>query len=276
MTEVQDSPSESTDGAAEQLSGAFGVDEGFAEPRDLASRLRDGLTPLLASSLVVCVAALTTLGWAGVSYVSAGATEVRAVAAERAVLRETWPTPAPAVTATPTPAPSATVKAAVTSNVSRPRNNTLSGSVVAPASAIGMMYIPAIGLTTPIMGGVDVGSLAKGVGWFPGTSLPGQSGNFPVAGHSVTHTEPFKYLQRVQPGDLVYVDYQGVRYTYQMETSPASLWVTDSEACVVYSTPCRYTGSHTSLITLITCALYVHTNQRAVGFGYLIGSAPIS
>src|SRR5262249_45613550 len=38
---------------------------------------------------------------------------------------------------------------------------------------------------------------------WPNTALPGQLGNVVVAGHRVSHTEPFRHLELLQPGDAV-------------------------------------------------------------------------
>ena len=55
------------------------------------------------------------------------------------------------------------------------------------------LHIPRLGddFSVPILEGVDLEFLAKGVGHYPQTALPGRVGNFAVAGHRATNGEPF-------------------------------------------------------------------------------------
>ena len=46
--------------------------------------------------------------------------------------------------------------------------------------------------------GVTLDDLAKGVGHYPRSALPGRVGNFAVAGHRATNGEPFASLDRLQ------------------------------------------------------------------------------
>jgi sortase A len=62
------------------------------------------------------------------------------------------------------------------------------------------LHIPRLGKnwTIPVVEGVDLPSLAKGVGHYPKTAQPGQVGNFAVAGHRATNGEPFAYLDKMR------------------------------------------------------------------------------
>lgn len=83
------------------------------------------------------------------------------------------------------------------------------------------------------------------------SSKPGQIGNTPVAGHSsndVIETGSYKFifaqLDKVQPGDTIYANYQGTRYTYVVTKKEVVL---PSEVNkLVYPTD-------KPLLTLITC-----------------------
>jgi LPXTG-site transpeptidase (sortase) family protein len=48
---------------------------------------------------------------------------------------------------------------------------------------IGRLEIPRLGLSAMVREGVDPSTLRKAVGHLPGTAMPGQSGNFVIAGH---------------------------------------------------------------------------------------------
>ena len=83
------------------------------------------------------------------------------------------------------------------------------------------------------------------------SAYPGEIGNFIITGHSagdVYSSNPYKYifsgLERLQEGDLIYVNYNSVRYTYKV-TSKQVIEPTNVEALVVQT--------DRPLITLVTC-----------------------
>ena len=74
-----------------------------------------------------------------------------------------------------------------------------------PYQALGRIRIPAIGLDVGYGEGVFADTLTRGPGHWPGTPMPGRTGNAVLSGHRNTHTQPFKELDRLQPGDKVTV-----------------------------------------------------------------------
>lgn len=83
-----------------------------------------------------------------------------------------------------------------------------------PGTPFAVMQIPRLGAdwSAPVRegsgggpGGISEGDLRAGVVHYPGTDLPGERGNFAVAGHRATNGEPFRDLDRVQTGDAVIV-----------------------------------------------------------------------
>jgi sortase A len=72
----------------------------------------------------------------------------------------------------------------------------------------GILHIPALGKdwSWVVVEGVGDDDLALGPGHFPETALPGQVGNFAVAGHRATHGEPFAHLDELKEGDPVVVE----------------------------------------------------------------------
>jgi sortase A len=80
------------------------------------------------------------------------------------------------------------------------------------------LYIPRLGkdYKVPIVQGVALDDLAQGVGHYPETAMPGDIGNFSVAGHRATNGEPFAYLDQVQTGDQVVVETATTWYTYEV------------------------------------------------------------
>ncbi|SDE28840.1 class E sortase [Auraticoccus monumenti] len=71
---------------------------------------------------------------------------------------------------------------------------------------LGGIEIPAIGLDVSYGEGVYEEALTRGPGHWPGTPMPGSLGNSVISGHRNTHTQPFKELDELSPGDEVVVD----------------------------------------------------------------------
>ncbi len=77
----------------------------------------------------------------------------------------------------------------------------------------------------PIVKGFDKGALARGVGWYTKGAKPGEIGNFAIAGHRVTHGEPFSKFPKLKKGDLVVVETRRDIFTYKLRNSGTSITV---------------------------------------------------
>ena len=80
------------------------------------------------------------------------------------------------------------------------------------------IYIPKLGAdwVKPVVEGVNEGDLKKGIGHYPETVLPGQVGNFSIAGHRATNGEPFRNLDLLGAGDLVVIETEEKWFTYRV------------------------------------------------------------
>src|SRR3954454_15814751 len=93
-------------------------------------------------------------------------------------------------------------------------------------SGIGILYIPRLGrdFHFTIVQGDTVPSdaqLEKGPAHYKDTALPGQIGNFAVAGHRVGKGEPFLNIDKLRSGDAVIVETKSYWYVYRVLGSPA-------------------------------------------------------
>ena len=61
-------------------------------------------------------------------------------------------------------------------------------------TVIGRLEIPALGLDVALHQGIEMRVIDRGPSHWPGTALPGQPGNVVIAGHRVTNTRPFRYI----------------------------------------------------------------------------------
>ncbi len=102
---------------------------------------------------------------------------------------------------------------------------------------------------TVAIGGED---LSKSLIQYPGTALPGKRGNAVIFGHSIlpifnnpkNYISIFTMLPTLKKGDLVFINYDDVSYTYKVEEMfevlPTDIQVLDQ-------------NSSDSFITLVTC-----------------------
>ncbi|GIF51007.1 LPXTG-site transpeptidase (sortase) family protein [Asanoa ferruginea] len=79
------------------------------------------------------------------------------------------------------------------------------------------LVIPKLGLHWAVVEGVDPAEIADAPGHYPQTALPGQVGNFAVAGHRSKGL--FWDLDRLAPGDEVIVEYGPRTFTYAVTGS---------------------------------------------------------
>lgn len=71
------------------------------------------------------------------------------------------------------------------------------------SESLGRIAIPAINLNVPWRDGVYDANVELGPGHWPGTPLPGNTGNSVFAGHRTTYTHPFGDLDLVRHGDVI-------------------------------------------------------------------------
>jgi sortase A len=142
-----------------------------------------------------------------------------------------------------------------------------------PGNAIALMYFERLGKkwVKPVVEGVELDDLAKGVGHFPKTALPGEVGNFAVAAHRATHGEPFKDLDSVRKGDKVIVETRDRWYVYRVDTD--FRLVDPNYGEVVLPVPEQPGEKPTEkLITLVTCNPRWGSSTRLIYYGHLESS----
>ena len=159
------------------------------------------------------------------------------------------------------------------------RQSWASGAKI-PKGAIGIMYIQRLGKTweKPIVEGVDLDNLAKGVGHFLDAQEPGEVGNFAVAAHRATHGEPFAHLDSIQVGDKIVVETKTDFFTYTVDKMPGGTaehpaWklVDPNFGAVVLPVPEKPGAVPTKKeITLVTCNPRWGHTTRLIVYGHLL------
>lgn len=171
------------------------------------------------------------------------------------------------------------------------------------------LYIPQFGkdFVKTIVQGTNDGDLDRGPGHYVDTQVPGQIGNFAVAGHRVGKGEPFLNLDQLHPGDKIVVQTASNWYIYTVLGDPAayaaalkignssqraaavsaSLAVTDSQGVpgreivspsaveVIAPVPDHPSATPTrALLTLTTCHPKYSANQRLIIHAALSRAVP--
>lgn len=131
-----------------------------------------------------------------------------------------------------------------------------------------LVTIPRLDLRVPVRSGTDAEALAQGLGHWQNGVAAGQRGNFVLAGHRVTETEPFAAFPTLRNGDRVFVRTSNALYTYVLDTSGTDVRVDQHALWVTGAHPAGSRTDH--VITLITCAETFHTDDRSVVFGHLV------
>ena len=108
-----------------------------------------------------------------------------------------------------------------------------------PVRQIGTMEIPAIGLRHRIFQGVTLNNIDMSPSHWTGSALPGQLGNSVFAGHRATHSQPFRRIDALVPGDQVIFTVDGTRSVYRVT---GHLVVRPSDSWIADQTP-AYTGT---------------------------------
>lgn len=127
------------------------------------------------------------------------------------------------------------------------------------------LQIPALNGDYPIVQGDDWEQLKQGIGQYVAGGQPGKAGNVVLSGHNDIYGEPFRYLDRLQPGDKIIVSTERQTYTYIVDeirvVEPTDVWVMGP--------------TDETQLTLISCYPYRVNTKRIVVFGRMTDPASI-
>ncbi|MFF3302443.1 class E sortase [Streptomyces sp. NPDC002908] len=151
-----------------------------------------------------------------------------------------------------------------------------------PGQGFAIMHIPKLDVVAPIAEGIskekvlDRGMIGHyGEGKLKTAMPSAEQGNFAVAGHRNTHGEPFRYINKLKPGDPIVVETQDAYYTYEMasilpQTAPSNVAVIDEvPPGSGFTGPGRY-------ITLTTCTPEFTSTYRMIVWGKMVDERPRS
>lgn len=205
---------------------------------------------LITLGVVVLLFCVYQLVWTNVS---ANAIESDA----RTQLEEQWTNPRP------TPSPSTP-------------DGQLPEVAVAPGDSFAIMYVPSLGKSwaKAVVQGVTLDDLRGTIGHYPKTQMPGEIGNFAVAGHRATNGEPFRDIPDVKVGDKVYIETEDSWFVYTVRSTEI---VKPTDVEVILPVPNEPGAIPTeALITLTTCNPRWASYERWITYGVLSETRPKS
>lgn len=142
-----------------------------------------------------------------------------------------------------------------------------------------VLYVPRFGQNTQRQIAEGVGtdvlnSTRLGIGHYAGTALPGDSGNFAIAGHRSAYGGAMHSVDKLQLGDSIYVQTKNGWYTYTFRNLE---YVRAAAVGVLDSVP-QGVGEDTDqrFITLTTCNPLYSTEERIIAYGVLTAWQPAS
>ena len=108
-----------------------------------------------------------------------------------------------------------------------------------------------------------------GIGHYTGTQLPGEVGNFAIAGHRFGNGGPMLKIDKLRTGDRVYVKTSTTWYTYEWLQTKV---VKPSAIGSIYPVPegLKYPVESGKYLTFTSCTpVHVNTHRIIAWFGYI-------
>lgn len=144
---------------------------------------------------------------------------------------------------------------------------------VADRESFAVMYVPRLGQFQRTVGeGTSravLDSLDQGLAHYSDSAMPGQLGNFAVAGHRNGQGGPFTHLDEMRVGDRIYVQTEAAWYVYEFRNHE---YVAPSGVGVVAPVPQQpQTPADGSYLTLTTCNPEWSAAGRLIAYATLVG-----
>jgi sortase A len=132
-----------------------------------------------------------------------------------------------------------------------------------PIIEMGTLAIPTIDVEMTMYEGIRLTTLDHGPGHWPGSAVPGQTGNLVVGGHRTSSHRVFRNIDQLEPGDeIIFRDDTG-EYTYAVDrveiVDPSAIWIIEPTT--------------TPTATLFACHPPGSTSERIVVFADLVASS---
>ncbi len=133
----------------------------------------------------------------------------------------------------------------------------------------GVLHVPRFGsdYAVTLAGGVTKAKTLdkQMIGHYPDTQMPGEVGNFALAGHRTTYGAPFGRIADLRVGDAIVVETQAGWYTYRFRTLE---YVTPQAVDVLLPVPqASSTPDGERYLTLTSCSPRFSNAERIIAYG---------
>ena len=146
---------------------------------------------------------------------------------------------------------------------------------LADGSVFAILRIPRLGGPTwakPVLQGVGLDVLAKGLGHYTQTQLPGEVGNVAIAGHRAGHGNPLIDIDAIKPGDVMVLETLDGWYVYRAVRSEI---VPPTTVDVLAPVPTQPGATPTQAwFTLTSCDPRYGSTNRYIVFSHLEQTIP--
>ena len=143
-----------------------------------------------------------------------------------------------------------------------------------PGTAFAVVHIPRFGsgFARPLYEGTGQDVLARGIGHYLETEMPGEVGNFAIAGHRNGHGEPFNRIADLLTGDAVIVETRSSWFVYRVTGREV---VPPTQVGVLLPVPDAPGSVPTkALLTMTSCHPLFSTKERYIVYGELENRYP--
>lgn len=150
-------------------------------------------------------------------------------------------------------------------------------AVEEPGVTFAVVYIPRFGedYSRPVTSGVGTEVLdTLGLGHYSSTAMPGEVGNFAVAGHRQTHGQVLDAIHTLVPGDRVYVQTKDGYYTYVYRNNQIVL---PDRVDVIAPVPTEPAAVATErFLTMTSCNPRFGAEERIIAYSVMDSWQPLS
>jgi len=143
-----------------------------------------------------------------------------------------------------------------------------------PGKAFAILRIPRLGadFARPLLEGTGHETLMSGLGHYPRTAMPGQIGNFALAGHRTTYGRPFHDIDTLRSGDVIVVE---TKESYDIYLVQRHVIVLPTQVDVVAAVPQEPGRAPTARwLTMTACHPKFSAEYRYVVFAKLERAIP--
>lgn len=135
--------------------------------------------------------------------------------------------------------------------------------------AFAIVRVPRFGadFARPLYEGTTREVLQRGAGHYLETALPGEIGNFAMAGHRTTYGKPFSQIDKLKLGDVVLIETKDYYFVYRVSASEV---VAPSKTSVLLPVPNdRQATATKAMLTMTSCHPEFSARERFVVYAVL-------